>query len=126
MIPQGKIEVVARAIWEAWRQSNVAPEGHREIGWDRLCALCADDNVACKMRTLALKETTEGLEAAAAWDREHIGEIVTDAAVNAAMNYTLDDPNFRAMLIRNEEMDGRGLMRRAIEAALREIGKCGG
>lgn len=72
------------------------------------------------------------LEAAAAWDREHAAEIVTEAMVLGVAQLICAECGGCDKPIAAEPCrfcDGGGMKevaRRAIEAALREIGKCGG
>ena len=91
-IPQGKIEAVARVLEpQAW------------------AALGIGDTLAYKSRrTSSLRKARHVLEAAAAWDHEHLSEIVTDKAIIRAVQYV-------AFSV------GHDQMRRAIEAALREM-----
>jgi hypothetical protein len=58
-------EAIARAIWEAWRMSVIAPEDYRDFSWEELCDLAAKypDRAPGKFREVALIEADAALAA---------------------------------------------------------------
>lgn len=76
-------------------------------------------DILCPEKSPATRNR-EVLRIAAAWDREHVAELVTEAVVLRALDEGIRFGSFRYALA-DEQFDAREMIRRAIEAALREM-----